>query len=75
MNKGFAIALLGLITLSAGCHPRPDSGPAPSAPNVNADSAAPKSGADPKTGTNTGRPDAPKDLKPGTDGNTSPPGR
>jgi hypothetical protein len=28
---------------------------------------------DPETQTNTGRPDGPKDLQPGTDGNTNPP--
>jgi hypothetical protein len=27
----------------------------------------------PETGTNTGRPDSPRDLQPGTDGNTNPP--
>ena len=84
MKTAPALALIGLFTLVA-CGQRPDSAPAPSDGKVNADSAMSKSTSDtavgradaedPATGTNTARPDSPKDLKPGTDGNTNPPAR
>ena len=84
MKKAIPLVLLGLVTLSA-CGQRPDPTVAPSDAKVNADSTVTESptdtptgradAEDPKTGTNSGRPDAPQDLKPGTDGNTNPPPR
>lgn len=70
-----------LMTLAA-CGQRADQAPAPAPaqPDVNAGSTLNEStsetptgqadSADPETGTNIGRPDGPKDLKPGTDGNS-----
>ena len=77
-----ALALMGLVALSA-CGQRPESTPTPTGGEVNAGSTLDRSTSDtpagqadaedPKTGTNSARPDSPKDLKPGTDGNTNPP--
>jgi len=82
MKKALALALVGLVTLSA-CGQRSDDTPVPADAKVNADSTLTQptsdtptgqaNAEDPKTGTNTARPDSPKDLKPGTDGNTNPP--
>lgn len=78
-NAAAALALLAVVALSA-CGGRSD--PAASDTKVNANSplaqpAPPgqKDVEDPRTGTNSARPDSPKDLKPGTDGsaNTPPP--
>jgi hypothetical protein len=78
------LALLGLVTLSA-CGPRPDPAVPPPQGTVNSDSTLTESTSDtppgraetqsPTTGTNNGRPDAPKDLRPGTDGSATPPPR
>jgi hypothetical protein len=83
MKKIVPLAVLGLFTL-AGCGQRPDPAPAPAGPQQNAASTLNESTSntptgradteDPKTQTNSGRPDGPKDLQPGTDGNTHPPG-
>lgn len=82
MKTVSALALIGFFTLAA-CGQRTDYAPVPSDDKVNADSSMSKSTSDtavgradaedPATGTNTARPDSPKDLKPGTDGNTNPP--
>jgi hypothetical protein len=84
MNKALSLAVIGLGALAA-CGQRPDPGPGPvsSDEKVNADSSVAESPSgtppaqadaeDPKTGTNEARPDSPRDLKPGTDGNTNPP--
>lgn len=80
MKTTLAVALLGLVTLSA-CGQRTDS-TMNSDRKINGDSpvtdsAAPPPGQkdveDPRTGTNSARPDSPKDLRPGTDGSGTPP--
>ncbi|RYG85458.1 hypothetical protein EON77_05555 [bacterium] len=78
MKPNFTLATaLALVALSA-CGERPD----PATPKVNENStlAAPappgqKDVEAPSTGTNSGRPDGPKDLAPGTDGSGTPPPR
>jgi hypothetical protein len=65
--------------------PTPEVTPPPSGETLNSESTVtestsdqPTGGADvedAETGTNTGRPDGPKDLQPGTDGNTAVPAR
>jgi hypothetical protein len=83
MKTAFTFALLGLVTL-CGCGQRSDNPAATTSDGkVNAGSTVSESTSEtptgqanaeePETGTNTGRPDAPKDLQPGTDGNTRPP--
>jgi len=84
MNKALALALLGIVALSA-CGNRPDPAPASADGKLNGastvtgpaarSSAGQADAEDPKTGTNSERPDSPRDLKPGTDGNTNPPTR
>ena len=84
MKKANALVLAGLVMLSA-CGQRTDTAAAPTDGKVNADSTSTESTSNtptgqadaekPQSGTNSGRPDAPKDLKPGTDGNTNPPPR
>ena len=73
MNKAATLALLGLLTLTA-CGERTDStGPAAPARPTSHTTTGQADVEDPKTGTNSARPDSPKDLKPGTDGSTAPP--
>jgi hypothetical protein len=81
MNKSLALAVVGLGALAA-CDQRSDPGPVSPDEKINADSSVTQAPAtppaqadaeDPKTGTNEARPDSPRDLKPGTDGNTNPP--
>lgn len=73
--------LAALIALAAcGQRTEPAQAPAPAQSDVNAGSTMSEStsdtptgqadSAEPETGTNIGRPDGPKDLKPGTDGNS-----
>lgn len=64
--------VMGLASL-AGCDKTPGASPASANPPATSETpTGQKDAEDPKTQTNTGRPDSPKDLKPGTDGNTNP---
>jgi hypothetical protein len=85
MKNALALAVTGLLALSA-CGERtepPTTTPDTSEGTLNPGTTLtepvtdrPVGQADaeePETGTNSGRPDAPRDLKPGTDGNTNPP--
>lgn len=85
MNKTtFAPGLAALIALCA-CGQQPEPAAPPADSKVNAGASVPGSttgrpagqadAEDPKTQTNSGRPDAPEDLKPGTDGNPNLPAR
>jgi hypothetical protein len=72
MKKSPTFVLL-VIAISAAAACGQKAPPTNSQPGtVTAQSPAQSDVEDPKTGTNTGRPDSPKDLKPGTDGNTQP---
>lgn len=81
MNKALPFLILGLVAL-AGCNDRREATPPASGDKVNANATVdpPPTGTpasradaeDPATGTNSRRPDSPRDLKPGTDGNTPP---
>jgi hypothetical protein len=81
MNKAVVLTLAGLV-LSA-CGQRSDPVPAQADEKLNAETTVTEStsdrpdgradGEEPEAGTNTGRPDSPRDLQPGTDGNTNPP--
>jgi hypothetical protein len=84
MNTPLVLGFLSLDTRAAGGQ-GDESTTVPADAKVNAGSAVTESTSDrpagradaeePETGTNSGRPDAPRDLKPGTDGNTNPPPR
>lgn len=81
--------LLAASLLLAACGPREDVAtdvtPAPAEGTLNSRSTVTESSSDTptgqadvedaETGTNSGRPDGPKDLKPGTDGNPAPSAR
>jgi predicted small lipoprotein YifL len=84
MNRHIASAFLVLsLAAFAGCGQKPGPTPTPTEGKVNAGSTVAGSSSDvptgqanaedPKTQTNSGRPDSAKDLKPGTDGNTNSP--
>ena len=80
MKTRSSLLLLALAVLAA-CAPKPGPTTTPTEGAINSGSTTTGSTSDvptgqanaedPKTGTNTGRPDSAKDLKPGTDGNTN----
>jgi len=83
MNRALPFALFGLVALAA-CGDRADTTttPAPANGQLNPDATVVQPGTgtpparadaeDPDTGTNNRRPDSPRDLQPGTDGNSPP---
>jgi hypothetical protein len=80
MKNVTPFAMLGLLVLVAGCGDHRDDSVGGATPKVNSNASlpqpatetpAPRADAeDPGTGTNSHRPDSPRDLQPGTDGNT-----
>jgi len=78
MKHALPLALLGLLALTA-CSERSAPDPVSSEGKLNGDATVPPAtgtpparadAEDPATGTNSRRPDSPRDLQPGTDGNT-----
>lgn len=85
MNKTNLVCGLAVLVALAACGQRSEPAATPADSKINAGATVPGAttgrpagqadAEDPKTQTNSGRPDAPEDLKPGTDGNPNLPAR